>query len=166
MWRCTGRPRGAERRLHRWGSPSAVDGKGRARTAHRPHTGCPPMDIATWELPNDPTAVADARDRTATQLTAWGLPDLSFNTTLVVSELVTNAIRYSTGPIGLRLIRDAALICEVSDNSSATPRTHIPAPSDQGGRGLIIVAHLARAHGTRYTAPGKIVWAEQAIDVA
>ncbi|MED7825455.1 ATP-binding protein [Streptomyces chiangmaiensis] len=123
-----------------------------------------PTDIATWDLPNDPTAVADARDRTATQLTAWGLPDLSFSTTLVVSELVTNAIRYSSGSIRLRLIRDDTLICEVSDNSSAAPRTHTPAPSDQGGRGLIIVAHLARAHGTRYTAPGKIVWAEQAID--
>src|SRR5262249_5985234 len=80
-----------------------------------------PSNIATWDLPNEPSAVADARARTATQLTSWGLPDLSFTATLVVSELVTNAVRYSTGPIQLRLIRDHALICEVSDTNCAAP---------------------------------------------
>ncbi|MET8965423.1 SpoIIE family protein phosphatase [Streptomyces sp. NPDC004074] len=119
-----------------------------------------PADIATWDLPNEPSAVADARARTATQLTSWGLPDLSFTATLVVSELVTNAIRYSTGPIQLRLIRDHALICEVSDTNHAAPHAREPAPSEQSGRGLSIVAHLTQGYGTRYTTSGKIVWTE------
>ncbi|MFF2996923.1 SpoIIE family protein phosphatase [Streptomyces sp. NPDC057950] len=119
-----------------------------------------PTDIATWGLPNEPSAVADARARAAAQLTSWGLPDLSFTVTLVVSELVTNAIRYSTGPIQLRLIRDHALICEVSDTSRAAPHAGEPAPSEQGGRGLSIVAHLTQGYGTRYTMSGKIVWTE------
>ncbi|KUJ37764.1 hypothetical protein ADL25_27120 [Streptomyces sp. NRRL F-5122] len=104
--------------------------------------------------------MADARARTATQLTSWGLPDLSFTASLVVSELVTNAIRYSTGPIQLRLIRDHALICEVSDTNRAAPHAREPAPSEQSGRGLSIVAHLTQGYGTRYTASGKIVWTE------
>ncbi|MEU1414928.1 SpoIIE family protein phosphatase [Streptomyces sp. NPDC005731] len=119
-----------------------------------------PTDIATWDLPNEPSAVADARARTATQLTSWGLPDLSFTAALVVSELVTNAIRYSSGPIQLRLIRDHALICEVSDTNHAAPHAREPAPSEQGGRGLSIVAHLTQGYGTRYTTSGKIVWTE------
>jgi len=119
-----------------------------------------PTNIATWNLPNEPSAVADARARTATQLTSWGLPDLSFTASLVVSELVTNAIRYSTGPIQLRLIRDHALICEVSDTNRAAPHAREPAPSEQSGRGLSIVAHLTQGYGTRYTASGKIVWTE------
>jgi anti-sigma regulatory factor (Ser/Thr protein kinase) len=119
-----------------------------------------PSDIATWDLPNEPSAVADARARTAAQLTSWRLPDLSFTATLVVSELVTNAIRYSTGPIQLRLIRDHALICEVSDTSHAAPHARQPAPSEQSGRGLSIVAQLTQGYGTRYTTSGKIVWTE------
>ncbi|MET9128116.1 SpoIIE family protein phosphatase [Streptomyces sp. NPDC004528] len=120
----------------------------------------PPTDIATWNLPNEPSAVADARARTAAQLTSWKLPDLSFTATLVVSELVTNAIRYSTGPIQLRLIRDHALICEVSDTSRAAPHAGEPAPNEQNGRGLSIVAHLTHGYGTRYTTTGKTVWTE------
>ncbi|MEU8948400.1 SpoIIE family protein phosphatase [Streptomyces sp. NPDC048489] len=119
-----------------------------------------PTDIATWDLSNEPSAVADARAQAAAQLTSWGLPDLSFTVALVVSELVTNAIRYSTGPIQLRLIRDHVLICEVADTSRAAPHAGQPAPSEQGGRGLSIVNHLAQGYGTRYTLSGKIVWTE------
>jgi hypothetical protein len=120
-------------------------------------------DVATREVPNDPAAVADARAWTDRLLTDWKLPELAFTTTLVVSELVTNAIRYSTGPIQLRLIRDRALVCEVSDSCSAAPHPRHAAPSDQDGRGLSIVAQLTEAQGTRYTVTGKTVWAEQAI---
>ncbi|MGW3248215.1 ATP-binding protein [Streptomyces sp. NPDC001070] len=120
-------------------------------------------DVATREVPNDPAAVADARAWTDRLLADWKLPELVFTTTLVVSELVTNAIRYSTGPIQLRLIRDRALVCEVSDSCSAAPHPRHAAPSDQDGRGLSIVAQLTEAQGTRYTATGKTVWAEQAI---
>ncbi|MEU1536308.1 ATP-binding SpoIIE family protein phosphatase [Streptomyces fagopyri] len=119
-----------------------------------------PTDIATWDLSNEPSVVAEARARAAAQLTSWGLPDLSFTVTLVVSELVTNAIRYSTGPIQLRLIRDHVLICEVADTSRAAPHAGEPAPSEQGGRGLSIVNHLTQGYGTRYTPSGKIVWTE------
>ncbi|MEU1538692.1 SpoIIE family protein phosphatase [Actinacidiphila glaucinigra] len=120
-------------------------------------------DVATREVPNDPAAVADARDWADRLLTEWKLPELAFTTTLVVSELVTNAIRYSTGPIRLRLIRDRVLVCEVSDSCSAAPHPRHASPSDQDGRGLAIVAQLTDAQGTRYTATGKTVWAEQLI---
>ncbi|MFE0626128.1 SpoIIE family protein phosphatase [Streptomyces sp. NPDC058864] len=120
-------------------------------------------DVATREIPNDPAAVADARAWTDRLLTEWKLPELAFTTTLVVSELVTNAIRYSTGPIRLRLIRDRVLVCEVSDSCSAAPHPRHAAPSDQDGRGLSIVAQLTDAQGTRYTRTGKTVWAEQPI---
>jgi len=81
---------------------------------------------------------------------------------LVVSELVTNAIRYSTGPIQLRLINDDhTLICEVSDTNSATPHLRKAGPSDEGGRGLSIVTELTQHQGTRHTAHGKTVWTEQ-----
>ncbi|WP_431968173.1 ATP-binding SpoIIE family protein phosphatase [Actinacidiphila sp. bgisy160] len=120
-------------------------------------------DVATREVPNEPAAVADARAWTDRLLTEWKLPELAFTTTLVVSELVTNAIRYSTGPIRLRLIRDRMLVCEVSDSCSAAPLPRHAAPSDQDGRGLSIVAQLTDAQGTRYTETGKTVWAEQPI---
>ncbi|MFD3457393.1 SpoIIE family protein phosphatase [Streptomyces sp. NPDC058691] len=123
-----------------------------------------PADVATCEVPNDPAAVSDARAWAEGRLTGWSLPQLCFTTTLIVSELVTNAVRYSTGPIHLRLIRDgAALICEVSDVCSAAPHPRPSTLSDQNGRGLSIVAHLTEAQGTRYTATGKTVWAEQNI---
>ncbi|MGW0774997.1 sodium/proline symporter PutP, partial [Streptomyces sp. NPDC002835] len=64
--------------------------------------------VASWDLPSDPAAVADARSVATRQLSAWSLDDLTFTTELIVSELVTNAIRHATGPIVLRLIRDRA----------------------------------------------------------
>ncbi|MGW4566974.1 ATP-binding SpoIIE family protein phosphatase, partial [Streptomyces sp. NPDC004561] len=119
--------------------------------------------VASWDLPSDPAAVADARALATRQLTQWGIPDLTFTTELIVSELVTNAIRHGTAPVCLRLIKDRGLICEVSDASSTSPRLRHARTTDEGGRGLLIVAQLARRWGTRYTTTGKIIWTEQAI---
>jgi serine phosphatase RsbU (regulator of sigma subunit)/anti-sigma regulatory factor (Ser/Thr protein kinase) len=119
--------------------------------------------VATWELPPDPAVVAEARKEGAEQLERWGLGELVFTTELVVSELVTNAIRYASGPIQLRLIRDATLICEVSDTSSTAPHLRRARTFDEGGRGLLLVAALTQRWGTRQTEAGKTIWAEQAL---
>ncbi|MFE9676621.1 SpoIIE family protein phosphatase [Streptomyces sp. NPDC006259] len=116
--------------------------------------------VASWEVPVDPAAVADVRARATRQVEAWGLADLVMTTELVVSELVTNAIRYAAPPIRLRLLRDARLTCEVSDASSTAPRLRHARSTDEGGRGLFLVAQLAHRWGARYTAEGKIIWAE------
>ncbi|WP_369362588.1 sodium/proline symporter PutP [Streptomyces sp. CG4] len=122
-----------------------------------------PDRVASWDLPTDPAAVAHARDLAAQKLTEWGIHDLTFTTELIVSELVTNAIRHAAGPVCLRLIRDRGLICEVSDASSTAPRLRHARTTDEGGRGLLIVAQMARRWGTRYTKTGKIIWTEQVI---
>ncbi|WP_079063517.1 SpoIIE family protein phosphatase [Streptacidiphilus griseoplanus] len=120
-------------------------------------------EVATWDLPVDPAVVGTARELAARQLESWGLPELLFTTELVVSELVTNAIRHAAGPIQLRLIRQTVLTCEVSDASSTSPRLRHARTTDEGGRGLLLVAQLSRRWGTRHTPTGKIIWAEQAI---
>ncbi|MFF4503489.1 SpoIIE family protein phosphatase [Streptomyces sp. NPDC001401] len=119
--------------------------------------------VAAWSLPSDPAIVADARAQTARQLALWGLEDATFVTELVVSELVTNAIRYGAVPIGLRLIRDRTLICEVSDASNTAPHLRRARTYDEGGRGLHMVAQLTQGWGTRQTPVGKTIWAEQTL---
>ncbi|MEU8589212.1 SpoIIE family protein phosphatase [Streptomyces sp. NPDC048664] len=123
----------------------------------------PPDQVASWEVPADPSAVHEVRENTARRLDAWGLDDLAFTTELIASELVTNAIRHACGPIGLRLIRDRTLICEVSDGGNTSPHMRRAHTTDEGGRGLFLVAQLAQRWGTRYTATGKTIWAEQLI---
>ncbi|MFE4653330.1 SpoIIE family protein phosphatase [Streptomyces sp. NPDC056707] len=118
-------------------------------------------DVSTWDLPTDPAIVGDTRDRVLRQLHEWGLGELSFSTELIVSELVTNAIRYGGAPIQLRLIRSDVLICEVSDGSNTSPRLRHARTTDEGGRGLFLVAQLALRWGARYTGYGKAIWAEQ-----
>ncbi|AKL67059.1 SpoIIE family protein phosphatase [Streptomyces sp. Mg1] len=116
--------------------------------------------VATWDLPSDPAAVADARGKVSRRLADWGLHEVVFTAELVVSELVTNAIRYGTPPIQLRLIRDTVLICEVSDGSSTAPHMRRARIFDEGGRGLLLVAQFAERWGTRHRAGGKSIWAE------
>ncbi|MEX2974262.1 sodium/proline symporter PutP [Streptomyces sp. C184] len=122
-----------------------------------------PDRVVSWNLPSEPAAVANARSLAGRQLAEWGMDELTFTTELIVSELVTNAIRHATGPVSLRLIRDRGLICEISDASSTSPRLRHARTTDEGGRGLLIVAQLARRWGTRYTTTGKIIWTEQDI---
>ncbi|QKW08330.1 SpoIIE family protein phosphatase [Streptomyces sp. NA04227] len=116
--------------------------------------------VFVMDLAADPSVVSEARKATVEVLDRWGLADTGYTAELVVSELVTNAIRYGSSPIKLRLIRDRALICEVSDGSSTSPHLRRARVYDEGGRGLLLVAQLAQRWGTRYTRDGKIIWAE------
>lgn len=121
-----------------------------------------PLDrTAHWQLRADLDEASHARDLVTEQLHEWGLEELAFSTELIVSELVTNAIRYAGGPIGLRLVKDRRLVCEVSDPSQAQPHLRRARMSDEGGRGLFLVAQLADRWGSRYTADGKTIWTEQ-----
>jgi PAS domain S-box-containing protein len=119
--------------------------------------------IATWDVTSDPAHVAATRQAAMAQLAEWGLEEASFVTELVVSELVTNAIRYGEPPIQLRLIRDRNLICEVSDGSSTSPHLRRAHAYDEGGRGLLLVAQLTQRWGSRQTGSGKTIWAEQSL---
>ncbi|MFE0513649.1 SpoIIE family protein phosphatase [Streptomyces sp. NPDC058964] len=121
----------------------------------------PSAQVATWDVPPDPGVVADTRSLASRQLQRWGLEELAFTTELIVSELVTNAVRYGGPPIRLRLIRDRMLICEVSDGSSTSPHIRRAATTDEGGRGLFLVAQCSHHWGTRYHSSGKTIWAEQ-----
>ncbi|MEU8852726.1 SpoIIE family protein phosphatase [Streptomyces sp. NPDC048564] len=124
-----------------------------------------PEQVAEWEVPENPAAVPRIRAEATRRLEGWGLGEAAFTTELILSELVTNAIRYGKSPIGLRLLHDRdSLICEVGDGTSTSPHLRHAAFTDEGGRGLFLVAQLSRRWGTRYTDRGKIIWAEQALD--
>jgi anti-sigma regulatory factor (Ser/Thr protein kinase) len=107
--------------------------------------------------------VADARARTTLQLAAWGLEEITFTTELLVSELVTNAIRHAHEPVQLRIILDGALTCEVFDGSRSAPQLRRADRYDEDGRGLMLVAQLAERWGTRHTSTGKSIWAQQSL---
>ncbi|MET9411693.1 SpoIIE family protein phosphatase [Streptomyces sp. NPDC002935] len=121
----------------------------------------PPEDVASWQLTLEPVGAARARALTSAKLTEWGLEHLAFSTELIASELVTNAYRYASGPATLRLIRERFLVCEVSDTSHTAPHLRRARTTDEGGRGLFLVAQMAERWGTRYTREGKTVWTEQ-----
>ncbi len=122
--------------------------------------------VVTWDIPADPIAVAQARKQATAQLETWELDDAEFVTELVVSELVTNALRYGEPPIHLRLIYNGNLLCEVSDASGTAPHMRRARTFDEGGRGLLLVAQLTAAWGTRQTTQGKTIWAEQVLPVS
>jgi anti-sigma regulatory factor (Ser/Thr protein kinase) len=124
----------------------------------------PASNTAAWQLSTDLQEAARARTLVANQLADWGLAELAFASELIVSELVTNAIRYAGAPIGLRLIRDQRLICEVSDPSQTQPHLRRARLDEEGGRGLFLVAQLTHRWGSRYTASGKTIWTEQLLD--
>ncbi|MEU2423497.1 SpoIIE family protein phosphatase [Streptomyces sp. NPDC007851] len=120
-----------------------------------------PAHVASWELPNEPAAVPTARRLVSGQLREWGLEHLVPKMELIVSELVTNAIRHGDGPSRLRLIRHHVLTCEVFDSHTGHPRRRRLSSLDDNGRGLSLVAQLSRRWGSRSAADGKVVWAEQ-----
>ncbi|MEW2119399.1 SpoIIE family protein phosphatase [Streptomyces sp. NPDC005474] len=121
--------------------------------------------VVSWSLPEHPTAAGQARGHVRSQLATWHLDDLTATTELLVSELIGNVIRHAQGPIQLRLVHSRSLICEVSDGSQSIPRIRCASDTDEGGRGLQLVAALAHRWGARYAPNGKCIWAEQLITV-
>jgi serine phosphatase RsbU (regulator of sigma subunit)/PAS domain-containing protein/anti-sigma regulatory factor (Ser/Thr protein kinase) len=117
--------------------------------------------VAVLDVPPQDSFVGEARSWAVARLEEWGLAESAFLTELVVSELVTNALRYGRPPVELRLINDRTLICEVSDSSTTAPHMRRARFSDEGGRGLLLVAQLTQRWGTRHTRLGKTIWCEQ-----
>ena len=121
----------------------------------------PADNHASWTLAPKLTSVREARSVLAEPMKRWDLEDLIPTTELLVSELVTNAVKYSRGEVTLRLVNEKALVCEVLDNSAALPRLRQANGEDENGRGLQVVRQLAKRWGSRRTPGGKVVWCEQ-----
>ncbi|MFG3135218.1 ATP-binding protein [Streptomyces sp. NPDC048211] len=131
-------------------------------------------DSAEWSFPAVPGAVRTARHAVHDALRCWGLDAAVGDVAvLLVSELVTNSMRYTAGPIGVRLVRPRpdgegpaahpGLLVEVSDPLPDPPTERMAGPDDEGGRGLQLVACSARRWGTRRGKSGKTVWFELAL---
>ncbi len=120
----------------------------------------PKDHYVTWTLPAELTSAGRARSLIRRPLRKWGLTELQPTAELLVSELVTNAVRYAQGKIGLRLVLEGGLVCEVVDESAALPRLRHADDSDERGRGLQVVSQLAQRWGARRAASGKVVWCE------
>jgi Stage II sporulation protein E (SpoIIE)/Histidine kinase-like ATPase domain len=121
----------------------------------------PADNYASWTLAPKLTSVREARSVLAEPMKRWDLEDLIPTTELLVSELVTNAVKYSRGEVTLRLVNEKALVCEVLDSSGALPRLRQANSEDESGRGLQVVRQLSRRWGARRTPAGKVVWCEQ-----
>jgi len=122
--------------------------------------GLPADSVGDWTLPREPRSVGRAREYARGQLLSWDLEPLVDTTELLVSELVTNALRYGEGEIRLRLLLDRTLVCEVWDSGLVQPRRRRARDTDEGGRGLQLVGLLSAAWGSRRTPRGKTVWFE------
>ncbi|PAZ11657.1 PAS sensor protein [Streptomyces sp. SA15] len=122
--------------------------------------GLPTDSVGDWTLPREPRSVGRAREYARGQLLSWDLEPLVDTTELLVSELVTNALRYGEGEIRLRLLLDRTLVCEVWDAGLVQPRRRRARDTDEGGRGLQLVGLLSAAWGSRRTPRGKTVWFE------
>ncbi|WP_405388843.1 SpoIIE family protein phosphatase [Streptomyces sp. NBC_01102] len=124
--------------------------------------GIAPSDVAYWFLEPEDAAPGRARRLARRALSRWGLDDLADEVELLVSEVVTNAVRYAERPVTLRLLRTDILRCEVGDDSPQLPRQRRARETDEGGRGLFLVNRLARRWGATRLSTGKVVWFEMA----
>ncbi|WP_125045185.1 SpoIIE family protein phosphatase [Streptomyces chrestomyceticus] len=122
--------------------------------------GIAPSDVAYWYLDPKAQTAGQARRLARRALSRWGLEELTDQLELLVSEVVTNAVRYAERPITLRLLRTDVLRCEVGDDVPQLPRLRQARPSDEGGRGLYLVNRMARRWGATRLSTGKVVWFE------
>ncbi|WP_327295561.1 MULTISPECIES: SpoIIE family protein phosphatase [unclassified Streptomyces] len=128
--------------------------------------GIAPSDVAYWFLDPEEQAPGRARRLVRRALERWGLDEMSDSVELLVSEVVTNAVRYAERPVTLRLLRTDVLRCEVGDDSPQLPRQRKARDTDEGGRGLFLVNRLTRRWGATRLSTGKVVWFEIQVPAA
>ncbi|AWE52175.1 serine/threonine protein phosphatase [Streptomyces nigra] len=122
--------------------------------------GIAPSDVAYWHLDPEDAAPGRARRLARGALSGWGMEELTDSVELLVSEIVTNAVRYASRPVTLRLLRTDVLRCEVGDDVPQLPRLRQARATDEDGRGLYLVNRLARRWGATRLSTGKVVWFE------
>lgn len=126
--------------------------------------GIPSSDVAQWLLQPQPSTPRQVRRLVRRTLADWHLAaSCSDVTELLASELATNAVRYASRPIELRLMRTDVLLCEVKDDDHHLPVLRSATASDEVGRGLHLVSSLARRWGANRTIDGKVVWFDQTL---
>ncbi|MBY8340982.1 SpoIIE family protein phosphatase [Streptomyces spinosirectus] len=125
-------------------------------------TGRRSRDTATWQLPAHDDTAARARSLASSLLRRWRTSDQAQERVLlVISELVTNAVLFGTGPVTVRLVKAGDhLTCEVGDTGNGRPRLRHSDVLDDSGRGLYVMHKLTTRWGVRWTNTGKAVWAE------
>ncbi|MGD9483627.1 ATP-binding protein [Streptomyces sp. TRM70308] len=114
-------------------------------------------------LPREPGSASTARRLVRAACAAWRLDDLADDGALIVSELVSNAVRHARrGSIRVVVERHEAACVRIGvvDFSKAPPVRRVPGTEDEGGRGLALVTELAEEWGSDPLPWGKRVWAE------
>ena len=111
-------------------------------------------------VPHDESGPAQARAAVTSDAAALGLDELSDDVALLVSEMVTNAVRHAAPPVRLEVeVTDTEVVVAVCDGTPSLPVVR-EAPDDaEGGRGMMLVDLLTADHGVRSQPPGKTVWA-------
>ncbi|WP_324787427.1 SpoIIE family protein phosphatase [Streptomyces sp. H51] len=122
--------------------------------------GIAPSDVAYWFLEPEDAAPGRARRLARRALARWDMEELTDSVELLISEVVTNAVRYASRPVTLRLLRTDVLRCEVGDDVPQLPRLRQARATDEGGRGLYLVNKMARRWGATRLSTGKVVWFE------
>jgi hypothetical protein len=125
--------------------------------------GIPSASVANWIMRPHAQAARHVRGLIATTLAGWGLDEQIDAASLLATELVTNAIRYTTRPITMRLLRTETLLCEVTDDDHHLPVLCEPGDDDEAGRGIYLVDRMSHRWGASHTAAGKAVWFELAL---
>lgn len=127
-----------------------------------PHYLPPGLPSRTVSLPPSTRSVAAARRFSERLLGEWGLAELAADTTLLLSELVTNAIVHvpmTAGDVRLVLTRSADhLVAQVTDAGGLLPRCAEAGPDSENGRGMWLVEQIATQWGHHACDEGKTVW--------
>jgi hypothetical protein len=130
------------------------------RPLDAPRAPVTPWD-ASWPLTRELTSARRARRLVTEQLDDWSLEGLADTAELLVSELVTNALRHTRGPLRLNLcVRGSRLRCEVEDTDPAGPVRRVVDADAEGGRGTELLDLLAEAWGSTRMPTGKTMWFE------
>jgi hypothetical protein len=123
-------------------------------------SGIPADHIANWIMTPSARSPRIVRGLVRGLLEKWGLADSVEPAVLLASELVTNAVRYASRPLSVRLMLTDSLLCEVQDDDHHLPVLGSPCPTDESGRGILLVSRLARRWGVSRIPTGKVVWFE------